>query len=104
MSSITIDLPADTYKQLVARAQSNGQAPEALSRDLLVTALQGCESVQAKSAGEFLRAAGRVRSLGDTLRDKIIPGVTLEETRNILKQASGPALSEIIDEQRGAKG
>lgn len=57
----------------------------------------------AKTARKLLRAAGRVRPLGTTLRDKIIPAVTLEETRRILKGASGASLSEIIQQQRGRR-
>lgn len=103
MSSITIDLPTETYKRLEAQARSIGQDLATLSRDLLVSALQGCESARAQTAGELLRAAGRVRPLSTTLRDKIIPAVTLEEARTILKQAGGPSLSEIIQDQRGFK-
>jgi predicted DNA-binding protein len=103
MSSITIDLPTETYKRLEAQARSTGQDPATLSRDLLVSALQGCESARAHTAGEILRAAGRVRPLSTALRDKIIPAVTLDETREILKHASGPSLTEIIQDQRGAK-
>ena len=103
MSSITIDLPTETYKRLEAQARSIGQDPETLSRDLLISALQSCESARAQTTGELLRAAGRVRPLSKALRDKITPAVTLEETRTILKQASGPALSEIIQDQRGSK-
>ena len=90
MSSITIDLPTETYKQLEAQARSVGQDPATLSRDLLVSALQARESAQAQTAGAALRAAGRVRPLGTTLHDKIIAAVTLEEVRKILKQAGGP--------------
>lgn len=103
MSTITIDLPTETYKQLEAQARSIGQDPATLSRDLLVSALQARESAQARAAGAVLRAAGRVRPLGATLRDKIITAVTLEEVRRILTQAGGPPLSEIIQDQRGAK-
>jgi hypothetical protein len=57
----------------------------------------------AKTAREALRAAGRVRPLGKALRKKIIPAVTLEETRAILKRSGGTSLGEIIEDQRGAK-
>ena len=103
MSSITIDLPAETYKRLQAQARSVGQDPATLSRDLLVSALQDCETARAQTAGELLGAAGRVRPLSKTLRDKIIPAVTLDDARAILNQASGPSLSEIIQDQRGSK-
>jgi hypothetical protein len=50
-----------------------------------------------------LQATGRTRSLSATLRDKIIPGVALDEVRTILSQTVGPSLSEIINERRGMK-
>ena len=103
MSSITIDLPLETYKRLEAQARKSGQDPATLSRELLELALRDCDTVQARTAREVLQTAGRVRPLSPTLRDRIIPAVTLEEVRTILKQASGPSLSEIIEEQRGPR-
>ncbi len=103
MSSITIDLPLETYKRLEARARKTGQDPATLSRALLESALQDCETTQSGTARDVLQAAGRVRPLSATLRDRIIPAVTLEEVRTILKQAGGPSLSEIIEEQRGPR-
>lgn len=103
MSSITIDLPIDTYKRLEAQARKIGQDPATLSRELLESALQARESVQSLTAREVLQAAGRVRPLSTTLRDKINPSVTLEEVRMILRQAGGTPLSEIIKDQRGLK-
>ena len=80
-----------------------GRTPEALTRELIETALQTQEEARPKTAREALRAAGRVHPLSETLRRKIIPGVTLEEVRLALKQADGPSLSDIILEQRGSK-
>jgi hypothetical protein len=34
---------------------------------------------------------------------KIMPDVTLDEVRTILAHTAGPSLSDIIQEQRGAK-
>ena len=103
MSSITIDLPTETYKRLEAQARSIGQDPATLSRELLESALQARESVQSRTTREVLQAAGRVRPLSTTLRDRIIPAVTLEEVRMIFKQAGGPSLGEIIEDQRGPR-
>ena len=103
MSSITIDLPIDTYKRLEAQARKIGQDPATLSRELLESALQARESVQSLTAREVQQAAGRFRPLSTTLRDKINPSVTLEEVRMILRQAGGTPLSEIIKDQRGLK-
>jgi len=103
MSSITIDLPVETYKRLEAQARSVGQDPATLSRELLESALEARESVQHRTARGVLQTAGRVRSLSTTLRDKIIPAVTLEEVRMIFKHAGGPSLGEIIQDQRGPR-
>ena len=103
MSTLVIDLPPETYKRLAEQALRAGKAPEALTRELLEAALEIGEEVQPKTAREVLHAAGRTRSLSDTLRRKLIPGVTLEEVRLALTQATGPSLSELILEQRGSK-
>ncbi len=101
MNTITIDLPPETYKRLEDQAHRTGQAPEALGRKLLETAFQKRETTQPRTTREIWQATGRARSLSASLRDKIIPGVTLDEVRTILSRTTGPSLSEIIDEQRG---
>lgn len=98
-----IDLPPEIYKRLEDQARRAGKAPEVLTRELLETALQAREEARPRTAREVLQAAGRVRSLSETLRCKIIPGVTLDEVRMALTQATGPSLSEIILEQRRPK-
>jgi len=103
MSTIVIDVPPETYRRLQEHARRAGRTPEALTRELIETALQTQEEARPKTAREALRAAGRVHPLSETLRRKIIPGVTLEEVRLALKQADGPSLSDIILEQRGSK-
>ncbi len=103
MSTITIDLPAETYQRLEEQARRAGRAVETLSRELLEAALQAHETVQPRTTREVLQAAGRVRSLSATLRSKIIPGVTLDEVRAILAQVGSPSLSEVIHEQRGSR-
>jgi len=54
-----------------------------------------------RTTTEVLEAAGRVRPLSEALRQKIIPGVTLDEVRSALSETTGPSLSEIVLEQRG---
>lgn len=103
MSTIVIDLPSETYKQLEEQARRAGKALEALTRELLEAALQTQEEARPRTPREVLQALGRVRPLSETLRCKIIPGVTLDEVRMVLTQAAGPSLSEIILEQRGPK-
>lgn len=103
MHTITIDLSPEAYKRLEEQAHSVGQAPEVLSRALLETALQAREAAPSRTVREVLHTAGRLRPLSATLRRTIIPGVTLDEVRTILAQATGPALSDIIREHRGTQ-
>lgn len=103
MNTITIDLSPETYRRLEEQAQKAGQAVEVLSRTLLEAALKSSEGVRHRTTREILQAAGRARPLSETLRSKILPGVTLDEVRAILAHATGPSLSDIIQEQRGVK-
>lgn len=98
-----IDVPPEIYKQLAEQAGRAGKPLETFTRELLETALQACKAVQPHTAREVLQAAGRISPLSDTLRLRILPGVTLDEVRMALKQAAGPPLSEIILARRGPK-
>ena len=103
MSTIVIDLPLETYRQIKEQADRAGQAPETFTRELLEATLQARTATQRRTTRQVLEAAGRVRPLSETLRRRIIPGVTLDEVRAALNRAKGPSLSEIISEQRGPK-
>ena len=103
MSTIVIDIPAETYKLLKVQAYRAGKAPEIFTRELVESALQVREETQLMSAREVLLAMGRTRALSKTLRRKIIPGVTLEEVRATLSEAATPSLSECVLDQRGPK-
>jgi hypothetical protein len=96
MSTIRIDVPPETYRQLQEQSRRAGKAPEVFSRELLETALQAYQEAQPQTTRELLSASGRVRPLSENLRRRIIPGVTLAEVRTILREAPGPTLSEII--------
>ena len=120
MARVIVELPAEIYAQLQQRAAAAGKSPEALSREILETALGGDAArtpaapeatTQATSpptgepptAREILKAAGHLVELSPELRSLIIPGVTLEEVQEALTRAGGPSLSDIIIEQRGPK-
>jgi hypothetical protein len=103
MSAITIDISPKTYQKLAEQARNTGKEIEVLGSELLEDAVKSRETVRPKTAREVLQAKGQVRPLGDTLKRKIIPGVTLDEVRKALTQAGGPSLSEIILAQRGPK-
>ena len=103
MSTVTIDISPETYEQLAAQARKAGKAPEALGRELLENALRVDREDSSETVREVLRKAGLVRPLGESLRRKIIPGVSLDEIRQTLTPANGPSLSEIVLAQRGPK-
>ncbi len=99
MSAITIDISPEVYRQLEEEARKVGKAPEDLTRELLEAALHAREGVEKGKMQEVVRST----SLSESLKRKIIPGVTLDEVRKALTQAGEPSLSEIISEQRGPK-
>jgi len=57
----------------------------------------------ASSVREALQSTGRLRELSPQLKQKIVPGATLEQVREALGRAAGMPLSEIVIEQRGPK-
>lgn len=103
MNPIEIDLPKETRQRLENQARLRGKTVSELGLELIELALRNCEESKPKTAREVLQAAGCVSTLTESLRRKIISGVTLEEVRAALDAAGGPSLSEIIDEQRGPK-
>lgn len=103
ISEIVIDIPPETYKRLELQAHRAGKAPEAFTRELVENALMDWEQTQPQTAREILESLGHARRLSETLRRKIIPGLTLDEVREALTHAAGPSLSEIVLEQRGPR-
>ena len=103
MSTLTLDIPSAVHEKLAEQAHHTGKRIEVLGSELLESALQAVEISQKKSIRDVLKTRGRIRSLGDKLNHKIIPGVTLEEVRNVLKRTDEPSLSQTILEQRGPK-
>ncbi len=103
MHTISITLPPATYRRLEEQAQRVGKEPEGLMRELLEHALKAQEQTQPQTARQILQASGRVRPLSESLRRKIIPGVTLGEVRASLNRAGGPELGDIVLEQRGPR-
>jgi plasmid stability protein len=122
MARVTVELPTESYQLLKRCAAAAGKSPEALSREILETALGASgpsapatsdasatapptsrEPGRPLSAREVLQAAGHLVELSPEMRRRIIPGVTLEEVQEALSRAGGPSLSDIIIEQRGPK-
>ncbi len=100
MHTISVTLPAATYRRLEEQAQRVGKEPDRLVRELLEHALKAREKAHPQTARHILQSSGRVRPLSETLRRKIIPGVTLDEVRASLNRAGGPELGDIVLEQR----
>jgi hypothetical protein len=100
---ITVRLSLIPYHRLQELAKEAGKTPELLTREIVEGALRERTSPAHPTPGtarEILEAAGRVRSLSPSLRERIIPGVTLEEVRTALDEAGGLPLSAIILRQR----
>jgi predicted transcriptional regulator len=68
MTSITINLPLDTYKRLEAQARRVGQDPATLSRELLESALQARKAAQSPTTRGVSHAAGP--SLSEIILDQ----------------------------------
>jgi plasmid stability protein len=102
METLTVKLSSEADRALRERAAKEGKSIEDLTGEMLERAVaEGANGMT--GARELLEAAGRVRSLGPGLRQRIIPGVSLEQVRRSLADAKAPSLSEIILEQRGPK-
>ncbi len=103
MERMILDVPGDIYELLARRAATAGKKPETVTLDILESALKQPDASQTRepsTAREILEASGRSRPLSAALRQRIIPGVTLEEVQASLSKAGQPSLSEIILEQR----
>lgn len=109
-NEITVRLARLSYGRLLALARASGRTPESVTRELIERALRATELDPAPSAPAgrtavhaVLAAAGRLRELSPALRQRITPGVTLDEVQAALDEAEGPSLSELVLEQRRAQ-
>ena len=102
LNTMAVHIPQETYRRVARQARKLGKTSDEWTREVIEMALQIREQPRPRTTIEVLQAAGRVRPLSEALRQKIIPGVTLDEVRSALSEAIGPSLSEIIVEQRGS--
>lgn len=103
MSTLTLEITSETYQKLSEYAVNSGKTIDRLGRELLETALDAHPLPESESVRDILQRHGRIRPLGQSLRQKIQSDVALADVRQALNQAAGPTLSEIILAQRGAK-
>jgi predicted transcriptional regulator len=102
IDAMTIDIPIEVYQKLAEKARKLGKDPQVLGCELLESALAR-ETAPREAVREALQARGRLHPLGEVLRRRITPGISLDEVRQALKQAAGASLSEIVVAQRGPK-
>lgn len=102
VDAMTIDIPLEVYQKLAEKARKLGKDPQVLGCELLESALSR-EANSPEAVREALQARGRLRPLGEVLRRRITPGISLDEVRQSLKQTAGDSLSEIVVAQRGPK-
>ena len=102
VDAMTIEIPLKVYEKLAEKARKLGKGPQVLGCELLESALFR-EAASPEAVREALQARGRLRPLGEVLRRRITPEISLDEVRQSLKQAAGVSLSEIVVAQRGPK-
>ena len=102
---ILVRLRPRPYRRLEEWAQRVGKTPESLTQEIVEQALResACLDGPTRTTREILQSTGRVRVVGEALRRRIIPGVTLDEVRASLARAGGPSLSETVLAQRDSR-
>ncbi|MCX7789541.1 MAG: hypothetical protein N2378_02785 [Chloroflexaceae bacterium] len=104
MTTITLDLPPETYQRLLVAAGQRGASVEEVAAKLLVEQLADVHLSERDRATAVLREAGLLTELSPEEKERAARStLTLEEARAILDRAGGKPLSEIILEMRGPK-
>lgn len=113
MNTLVIAVADDTLRNLEQKAHSAGKSSAQIAADLVEdvfgTAVNGgfrefhLGTEEPKNIRDYLQEAGLVVSMSDSLRQRIVYDVTLDEVIDMLAEAGGPSLSEIVDEQRGPR-
>ena len=107
MTVLTVQLSPEAYQRLREEAVRLGKSPQAVAAEWLVEKLNLPAAASAgdrELARQTLRAAGLLAELGPHLRERADPTVRLEDVNEALGRAGGKPLSEVVLEQRGAKG
>jgi hypothetical protein len=103
MTTVTLDLPPDTYRRLNEEAHRQGKPIEAVAEALLAEQLAAPLSERDR-ATELLRAAGLLAEPGPEMKERATRSTaTLAEVQAALAKGTGKTLSEIVIEQRGPK-
>lgn len=113
MNTLVIAVADSTLHNLEQQGQSAGKSSAQIAADLIEDVFGstvngshhyfGLDTEEPKTIREYLQEAGLVVTMSDSLRRHIRYDVTLDEVVDILAEAGGPSLSEIVDTQRGPK-
>lgn len=106
MTELTVQLSSDEYRRLREEAVRLGKSPQAVAAEWVAEklTLAGPMLGDRESARRALRAAGLLAELGPHLRERADATVSLEAVNEALRRAGGRPLSEVVLEQRGARG
>jgi plasmid stability protein len=104
MTTLTLELPPDIYRQLRETATQQGKPAEELVEEWIAERIQPAQPSERERAREVLRAAGLLTELGPELKRLAADAtMTLDEVSEAFSRAGGKPLSEIVIEQRGPK-
>jgi aryl-alcohol dehydrogenase-like predicted oxidoreductase len=106
MTTLTMELPPEAYRQLHEEANRLGKSPQDVASEWLIERLTASASVSAgdrEKARQVLRAAGLLAELSPNLQRLANPKVHLDDIKAALGRSGGKTLSEIVLEQRGPR-
>jgi len=106
MTELMVQLSSDEYRRLREEAVRLGKSPQAVAAEWVAEklSLSGPIAGDQESARRALRAAGLLAELGPHLCERADATVSLEAVNEALRRAGGRPLSEVVLEQRGARG
>lgn len=103
MKTLTLELPTTLYEQLHREANRLGKSATSMIQEWMTERLAPSRPTQNNTrtqARQALRAAGLLREISI---ESPPPSVRLEDVQAAFTRAGGKLLSEIVQEQRGAK-
>ncbi len=102
MTTLTLELPSETYYRLREEAERAGKLPQAIAQEWLIEqlTLSAQPQLSEREQVQLILAAHRLLAAPS---DTPLPPTeaSLEEVEATLSRAGGPLLSEIAIEQRG---
>jgi hypothetical protein len=104
MADLLIELPADVYNKLKNKANNLGKSPQELVQEFVISQFDEPQETalsEREKGRQALLAGGLLTELGPELKKRANQNtISLEEAQQILGNAGGRSLSEIVIEQR----